>query len=144
MTRVVQEYLSSGLPAGVIPASDPPEFPDNFGETSRPRGTRTAVPSSFLQRSRFENRKLEQAAVSSPSSPECDQVLRSPLSPPLVSKLSAWDHRARWASFQHIAASLTRLGYYLSQVCARMPRFNQRSRIRIRRARSSRSARLQL
>lgn len=34
----------------------------------------TRVP-EFPSRSRFENRKLEQAAVSSLSSPECDEVL---------------------------------------------------------------------
>lgn len=65
-----------GAPTGVISTADPPEFSDNFGETSQPRGTHThtRVP-EFPPRSRFENRKLEQASVSSPSSPECDEVL---------------------------------------------------------------------
>lgn len=78
MTRVEQEYLSSELPRESSRRRTCPNSPTISGKPLSHVG-HTRVP-EFPPRSRFENRKLEQASVSSPSSPECDEVLRSPLS----------------------------------------------------------------
>lgn len=78
MTRVEQEYLSSELPRESSRRRTCPNSPTISGKPLSHVG-HTRVP-EFPPRSRFENRKLEQASVSSPSSPECDEVLWSPLS----------------------------------------------------------------
>jgi len=91
-----------GAPAGVIPPADPSEFPDNFGKPPPPLpATRETRVPEFPARPRFEKRKLEQAAVSSLSSAECDEVpLWSKQTPllPLVTKLSR-SHRRSVLSF---------------------------------------------